>query len=95
MSGLKQSFGPGELGTVDVDRIVPAHLEGDDLWRRNGEYVAADAYDNTVLRIAELEAAIRTAIRRFELLALANDELVNGVRPSVGAAELRRLINAR
>lgn len=50
-----------------------------------------DAYDNAVLRVAELEAAIRTAIRRFELLALANDELVNGVRPSVGAAELRAL----
>jgi len=39
------------------------------------------------LRIAELEAALRRAQRRFELLAVVSDEEVNGVRPSVGAAE--------
>jgi hypothetical protein len=38
-------------------------------------------------RIAELEAALATAQRRFELLAVVSDKMVNGVRPSVGATE--------
>lgn len=29
-----------------VDRIVPANLDEDELHRRNGEYVPADAYDD-------------------------------------------------
>lgn len=45
-------------------------------------------------RIAELESALETAARRFELLACVNDSMVNGVRPSVGAAECRQALQA-
>lgn len=41
-----------------VERIVPANLEGDELWQRNGEYVSADHYDAALARVARLERAI-------------------------------------
>lgn len=41
-----------------VERIVPANLDDDELWRRNGEYVSADAYDAALRRIEELQAAL-------------------------------------
>lgn len=40
-------------------------------------------------RIAELEAALLVAQRRFEWLAAENDSVVNGIRPSTGAFECR------
>lgn len=43
-----------------------------------------DAAEN---RISEIEDALRRAQRRFELLAAVSDEMTNGVKPSVGAAE--------
>ncbi len=41
-----------------MERIIPAELDGDELWRRNGEYVDAASYDAAVRHIAELEAAL-------------------------------------
>lgn len=49
-----------------MERIVPANLDGDDLWRRNGEYVDAESYDALVARVAELEAAIEFAATVLE-----------------------------
>lgn len=45
-----------------IERIVPANLDGDELWKRNGEYVDADAYDRAVARIETLEAALRKLV---------------------------------
>lgn len=42
-----------------MERIVPANLDGDELWRRNSEYVDADSYDASIARSAKLEAALR------------------------------------
>lgn len=43
-------------------------------------------------RLAEAVEVIETARRRFELMAAAYDGMTNGVRPSVGAAELRAFL---
>lgn len=47
--------------------------------------------DNARLRkrVAILEAELARAQRRFELLAAADNEIRNGVVPSVGAADCR------
>jgi len=29
-----------------MDRIIPASLDDHELWRRNGEYIDADSYDD-------------------------------------------------
>lgn len=42
-----------------MERIVPANLEGDELWRRNGEYVNAESYDSAIAHILNLETALR------------------------------------
>ena len=52
-----------------MERIVPANLEGDELWRRNGEYVDAESYYTAISRIAELEAALREAVEELEACA--------------------------
>jgi hypothetical protein len=39
--------------------------------------------------IERLRAALQHAARRFELLACNNDDMRNGVQPSVGAKEAR------
>lgn len=44
---------------TDVERIVPSELDGDEMWRRNSEYVSADAYDAAMKRVAHLEQALR------------------------------------
>lgn len=41
-----------------IERIIPANLDGAELWRRNGEYVSADDYEKAEARIAELETAL-------------------------------------
>ena len=55
-----------------MERIVPANLDGDELWRRNGEYVDADSYDAAVARVAELEAALTHAVE------IAENKIVGG-----------------
>lgn len=49
-----------------MERIVPANLDGDELWRRNGEYVDAESYDAAVARMAELE---KRRDRIFEIVS--------------------------
>lgn len=46
-----------------VERIIPSHLDGEDLYRRNGEYVPAVDYDAAQRRIADLEDALRSIER--------------------------------
>lgn len=50
---------------MTVERIVPSELSEDDRWRKNGEYVSADAYD----------AAIHTIDEIFCVLCEKQDEL--------------------
>lgn len=40
---------------MTVERIVPADLSHEDQWRRNGEYVPADSYDEVVGLLREAE----------------------------------------
>jgi hypothetical protein len=69
------------LKEQSVDRIIPSELSGDELWRRNGEYVDAAAYDAAVARIAELEARLSAVIAGAILPADAADEVtVDGVK---------------
>ena len=51
-----------------MERIVPATLEGDELWRRNGEYVDAESYDAATTRIADLEAENALLIDAVQML---------------------------
>jgi hypothetical protein len=70
---------------IDVSTLVDRRLL-DDINSRLGNVDPRDR------RIAELEAALEVAAQRFEWLATHNDEMVNGVRPSVGAAEARQVV---
>lgn len=54
---------------MSVDRIVPADLEGDELWRRNGAYVSADSYDRALKYIVELEVALRPFAQSAKMMA--------------------------
>ena len=58
-----------------VKRIIPSELDGDELFRRNGEYVSAADYD-------ALEDALRAIIRDV------NDyEKANNLHPNPGRTE--------
>lgn len=75
-----------------VDRLRGKYASGPHLPNGNPEFgwrqfQAPPIQHEAAARIDELETALATAQRRFELLAVVSDEMVNGVRPSVGAAE--------
>lgn len=78
MFGVHRSFSPNERNGSKPSRVVPVFT-----------HPAPAVAVNEKL----LEAA-RTAVRRFELLALHNDSIQCGARPSFGAKELQEAIAA-
>ena len=48
-----------------VERIIPADLDSDELWRRNGEYVDADSYDAMKSLISEAHDALHKVLTAF------------------------------
>jgi len=42
-----------------VERIKPSELDAEELWQRNGEYVAAEHYDDLAKRIATAASLAR------------------------------------
>lgn len=56
---------------LQPERIIPAKLNDDELWRRNGEYVDAGSYDAAMRRIASLEAVINRALAALALIAVS------------------------
>lgn len=62
---------PTKERALQVERIVPSELSGDEQWRRNGEYVAAEHYDEALKRTAELEAILASQTVMLEQILQA------------------------
>lgn len=45
----------------DVERIIPSELTEEEIWQRNGEYVAYQEYEKLQQRIERLEGMLRKA----------------------------------